>query len=161
MRAFPASPAPIAGVPITPSAANDADRVTPHRVSGWSEARSYTVSPVPPSIVTIKSPLGCTASPDTAAPPRVISHNSRVVRADVTLEGAGCADGVPPYATALSWASMAIWSIPAGTAPTEAPASNVDVPVWNPPFCGSFNARTTSKAQLGLVALHPSERAAP
>src|SRR5438132_9489850 len=161
MRALPASPAPIAGVPITPSAGTDADRVTPHRVSGWSEARSYTVSPVPPSIVTIRSPLGWTASPETAAPLRVISQSSRVVRAGVTLVGAGCAAGVPPYATALSWASMAIWSIPLGTAPTEAPASNVDVPVWNAPFWGSFNARTKSNGQVALEALHPSGRAAP
>src|SRR6266850_1385186 len=81
MRALAASPEPMAGVPVTPNAGSVAARVYPQCVTGWSGASAYTVSAVPPSMVTIKSPFGCTANPDTALPASVCCHNSRVARA--------------------------------------------------------------------------------
>src|SRR5882762_3256362 len=166
MRALVALPAPMAGVPVTPAGGNVAARVWPQCVTGRSGAMAYTVllmppseRRTPPSIVTIRSPLGCTASPDTATPARVCCHSRRVARAAVALDAAWDA-AVPPYATAVSCAWMVTCSIPAGTLPTVVPASKVDAPVWKA-LPASFRTTSIENGQLNDPGAHPSGRDVP
>ena len=147
MRALAASPAPMAGVPVTPNGGSVAPRVCPHCVFGWSGASAYTVSAMPPSIVTIKSP-------DTALPASVCCHNNRVARAAVALDAAWGA-AVPPNATAVSCVSIVTCSIPAGTLPIVAPASKVDAPVWNA-LPASFRTTSIANGQVNEPGAHPS-----
>src|SRR5581483_829921 len=159
MRAVPPSPAPIAAVPVTPSDVVNAVRVAPQCVAGWSRATEYTVLPVPPSMLTIRSPSGCTARPETADPASVACHSIRVVRADAVVVAA-FGDWIPPAAVAVSCVSMVNRRSPAGINPTLVPASKVDAPVWNG-TPASFKVTSIENGQLVVPAAQPSERGAP